>query len=140
MKIKADKTPVPINNATCETLLLYGIPNCDTTKKAMAWLTKNNIPFIFHDYKIKGISKNRLEEWFTKAKWELIFNKRSTTWRELPLIIQNKTNNPSAAIDLMMQNNSIIKRPIIEFNGKLIIGFNEAQYKLLPPALKGAKE
>ena len=110
-------------------LIIYGIPNCDTTKKAMAWLQKNNIDFSFHDYKLQGISKEKLEDWCTKLGWEVIFNKRSTTWRELPETEQLKVINQQAAIKVMLANNSIIKRPVIEQNGKLIVGFNETAYK-----------
>lgn len=109
--------------------ILYGIPNCDTTKKALAWLTENKIAFIFHDYKEKGISKEKLEEWFAKESWELLFNKRSTTWKELPATVQKKINNPAAAIKVMVEKNSIIKRPVIEYNDKLLIGFNENEFK-----------
>jgi Spx/MgsR family transcriptional regulator len=108
-------------------IILYGIPNCDTTKKAMAWLKKNNIDFSFHDYKQQGISRQKLVAWCNHQGWETIFNKRSTTWRELSDAEQKKVVNQSAAIKLMMENNSIIKRPVIEVDEKLIIGFNEAE-------------
>jgi Spx/MgsR family transcriptional regulator len=108
-------------------ITLYGIPNCDTTKKAMAWLKKNSLEFSFHDYKQRGISKEKLEEWCDKSGWETLFNKRSTTWRELPEAEQKKAVNQSAAIKLMIENTSIIKRPVIEFGEKLIVGFNETE-------------
>lgn len=95
----------------------------------MAWLQKNNIDFSFHDYKLQGISKEKLEDWCTKLGWEVIFNKRSTTWRELPETEQLKVINQQAAIKVMLANNSIIKRPVIEQNSKLIVGFNETAYK-----------
>ena len=95
----------------------------------MAWLTKNKIAFSFHNYKDKGISKEKLEEWFEKESWELLFNKRSTTWKELPATVQEKINNPAAAIRVMVENNSIIKRPVVEYNNKLLIGFNENEFK-----------
>ena len=110
-------------------IILYGIPNCDTTKKAMVWLQKNNIDFWFHDYKLQGISKEKLDDWCNKQGWETIFNKRSTTWRELPEAEQLKVTNQAAAIKVMLVNNSIIKRPVIEYNGKIMLGFNEAIYK-----------
>jgi arsenate reductase (glutaredoxin) len=110
------------------TITLYGIPNCDTTKKAMAWMKKNKIDFSFHDYKQEGISKQKLEAWCNKLGWENIFNKRSTTWRDLPESEQKKAVNQSAAIKLMMENNSIIKRPVIEFEDKLIVGFTETEF------------
>ncbi|GAB2830998.1 arsenate reductase [Ferruginibacter profundus] len=109
--------------------ILYGIPNCDTTKKAMAWLNKNNIAFTFHDYKLQGISNKKLAEWCDIKGWETIFNKRSTTWRELPEAEQKKVTGQAAAIKVMLENNSIIKRPVIEQEGKLIVGFNETDYK-----------
>lgn len=109
------------------TITLYGIPNCDTTKKAMALLKKNKTDFSFHDYKEQGISKQKLETWCGRKGWETIFNKRSTTWRELPESEQKKAISQSAAIKLMMQHNSIIKRPIIEIDKDLVVGFNEAE-------------
>jgi arsenate reductase (glutaredoxin) len=110
-------------------ITIYGIPNCDTTKKAITWLQKNNIDFSFHDYKLQGISKEKLEDWCNKQGWELIFNKRSTTWRELPEAEQLKVTNQAAAIKTMLANSSIIKRPVIEHNNKIIVGFNETAYK-----------
>ncbi|MGB4845412.1 MAG: ArsC family reductase [Ferruginibacter sp.] len=110
-------------------IILYGIPNCDTTKKAMQWLKKNKIVFSFHDYKQEGITKEKLEDWCNKTGWELIFNKRSTTWRDLPETEQKKIINEVAAIKIMIKQNSIIKRPVLEFNGKLLVGFKEEEYK-----------
>jgi len=109
--------------------ILYGITNCDTTQKAMAWLTKKKIVFSFHDYKKSGISKRKLEEWINKAGLETIFNKRSTTWKELPVSEQAKAVSRAGAIQLMIENTSIIKRPVIEIGKDLLVGFNEEQYK-----------
>jgi arsenate reductase (glutaredoxin) len=109
-------------------VIVYGIPNCDTTKKAMAWLNKNNITFTFHDYKLQGITREKLDEWCIAKGWETIFNKRSTTWRELPEAVQQKIINEPAAIKVMLSQNSIIKRPILEYNDKLVVGFNEKEY------------
>lgn len=112
-------------------VIIYGIPNCDTTKKAMAWLQKNNIAFSFHDYKLQGISKEKLSAWCSKKGWGTIFNKRSTTWRELPAVEQQKVIDQETAIKVMQQNNSIIKRPIIEYSNTIIAGFKETDYKIL---------
>ena len=111
------------------TVIVYGIPNCDTTKKALAWFKANKIAFTFHDYKQEGISKTKLEAWCKKTGWETILNKRSTTWRELSEAEQKKVINQPAAIKIMMEHNSIIKRPVIEINEKLIVGFNEDEIK-----------
>lgn len=109
-------------------LIIYGIPNCDATKKAMAWLNKKKISFSFHDYKLAGISKQKLEEWLDKTGLEAIFNKRSTTWRELTGEEQQKAGDQQSAIKLMMKNTSIIKRPVIEKGNDLIVGFNESEF------------
>ena len=110
-------------------IIVYGIPNCDTTKKALALLKKYKADFSFHDYKQQGITRQKLEEWCQKPGWETIFNKRSTTWREMDEVEQKKIINQPAAIKLMMKNNSIIKRPIIEFDKHIVVGFNEDEIK-----------
>lgn len=110
-------------------VIIYGIPNCDTTKKAMAWLSKNKIPFSFHDYKQLGIAEKKLNEWCTKKGWETVFNKRSTTWRELPQAEQEKITGQAPAVKAMLKYNSIIKRPIVEKGDSLIVGFNDELYK-----------
>ena len=109
-------------------ITLYGIPNCDITRKAIAWLNKKKIGYYFYDYKQQGISKEKLNEWCDKAGLAAIFNKRSTTWRELSGPEQQKATNRQQAIELMMEHTSIIKRPIIENDNNLLVGFNEEQY------------
>jgi arsenate reductase (glutaredoxin) len=106
-------------------IIVYGIPNCDTTKKALALLKKLKIDFSFHDYKQLGITQQKLEAWCQKASWEIVLNKRSTTWRELDEAEQKKVIDQPSAIKLMMKNNSIIKRPIIELEKEILVGFNE---------------
>jgi arsenate reductase (glutaredoxin) len=110
-------------------ITVYGIPNCDTTKKALVLLKKYKVDFSFHDYKQEGITWKKLEEWCKKMGWETILNKRSTTWRELSDAEQKKVINQPTAIKLMMQNNSIIKRPVIEFEKMMLVGFNEDEIK-----------
>jgi Spx/MgsR family transcriptional regulator len=112
-------------------IIVYGIPNCDTTKKALVLLKKNKIDFSFHDYKQQGITTNKLEQWCKKPGWEMILNKRSTTWRELDEKEQKKVTDQPSAIKLMMINNSIIKRPIIEVEKNIIVGYNEDEIKKL---------
>jgi arsenate reductase len=110
-----------------EKVKVYGIPNCDTTKKALILLKENKIAFSFHDYKQEGISKAKLEEWCNKLGLETIFNKRSTTWKDLSEIEKNKVIDQDSAIKIMMEHNSIIKRPVLEINKKFIAGFNETE-------------
>jgi len=108
---------------------LYGIPNCDTTQKALRWLKEKKISVTFRDYKIEGITKEKLLDWGKKKSWETLLNKRSTTWRSLSADEQEKITNEPAAIKLMMEHNSIIKRPVVENGDQLIVGFNEEEYK-----------
>ena len=114
-----------------DAITIYGIPNCDTTKKAIDLLNKRKTRYVFHDYKQSGITAAKLKAWSSKAGWEKIFNKRSTTWRELPEKEQLKVKDETTAIQVMLAHNSIIKRPIIESGEKLVIGFdNKALDKL----------
>ncbi|MEQ1585276.1 MAG: ArsC family reductase [Cyclobacteriaceae bacterium] len=111
-------------------MILYGIKNCNTVKSAVEWLKKNKIEFEFHDYKKSGITASKLSEWSKQVGWESLVNKRGTTWRQLDELTQKKVTSEKAAIALMMEKNSVIKRPLIEQNGKVVLlGFDEDEYK-----------
>jgi len=111
-------------------MTLYGIKNCNTVKKTIDWLKKNKIDFEFHDYKTQGITEAKLKEWSKQVGWESLVNKRGTTWRQLDEKEQNKITNASAAIALIKEKTSVIKRPLIEENGKVLaLGFDEEEYK-----------
>lgn len=109
---------------------LYGIPNCDSVKKAKDWLQEHDVAIDFHDYKILGISKAKLNEWCKKVDWMTLLNKKSTTWRGLDLETQAAVTNQKAAVSLMQEYSSLIKRPVIELNsGELLIGFDAKVYE-----------
>jgi arsenate reductase (glutaredoxin) len=109
---------------------LYGIPNCDSVKKARVWLDKHNIPYEFHDYKQSGITKTKLNSWSKQLGWENVFNKNSTTFKELPDAERDAVTSQAAAVDMMVQHNSIIKRPLIEKDDKVVaVRFNETVYE-----------
>ncbi|HZY79782.1 MAG TPA: ArsC family reductase [Cyclobacteriaceae bacterium] len=111
-------------------MTVYGIKNCNTVKSAIDWLKKNNVEFEFHDYKKSGVTNSKLKEWSKQVGWESLVNKRGTTWRQLDEATQGKVTNEKAAIDLMIEKTSVIKRPLIEKDGKVItLGFDEAEYK-----------
>ena len=107
---------------------MYGIKNCQTMKKAMTWLESKGIEFEFHDYKKQGIDQNSLSEWLTQKPWDEIINKRGTTWRKLTEDEKTDIDN-SKAIQLMIANPSLIKRPALLVDGKLYLGFDEALYQ-----------
>ena len=109
---------------------IYGIPNCDTMKKARKWLESNNLDYEFHDYKKLGVPDKNLKQWVKKAGWDTVLNKRGTTWRKLPDTTKDNIDE-SSAIQVMMDNPSAIKRPVLESGNMLFIGFKEDEYKLL---------
>jgi len=108
---------------------VYGIPNCNTVKKALDWLNENKVEFTFHNYKKEGITATRLNSWSKKVGWEKLVNKKGTTWRTLPPEQQEKVKNEKAATELMVQNTSVIKRPVIEVDDKILVGFDEIEYR-----------
>jgi len=107
---------------------IYGIKNCDTMKKARAWLDSHKVVYEFHDYKTSGIDKERLEGWAKKVGWETLLNKAGTTFRKLP--DKDKTRiTEKKALALMLAQPSMIKRPVLEFGGgKLMVGFKPEEY------------
>ena len=111
-------------------MIVYGIKNCNTVKKGLEWLKKNKLEFEFHDYKSKGITATKLKEWSKQVGWESLVNKKGTTWRQLEQEVKDRTTNQKEAIALMTEKTSVIKRPLIEVNGKVVaLGFDEATYK-----------
>lgn len=112
-------------------MIVYGIKNCNTVKSALQWLTKRKISFEFHDYKKSGITAEKLASWCKQVGWESLVNKRGTTWRQLDDAVQNQVTHEKAAIALMLEKNSVIKRPLIEVKGKvLLVGFDEKEYEM----------
>ena len=109
--------------------MVYGIPNCDSTQKALNWLKSKKLAFHFHDYKLLGITKDKLESWCEITGWEILFNKRSTTWKGLSIADQQKANGQTGAIEIMLKHNSIIKRPIVETGKELLVGYNEEIFR-----------
>ena len=109
-------------------IVIYGIKNCDTMKKARAWLDKNGAAYSFHDYKTAGIDRARLERWSKEVGWEKLLNRAGTTFRKLP--DKDKENLTEAkAIALMLAQPSMIKRPVLDVGGKLLVGFKPEQYE-----------
>lgn len=108
---------------------VYGIPNCNSVKKALDWLKQHKIAFEFHDYKKLGIDKATLTEWIKQVGREVLVNQKGTTWKALDAEVQQSITNDKAAIQLMLDKNSVIKRPVIVTGNKIIVGFDEAVYK-----------
>ncbi|MFZ5678616.1 MAG: ArsC family reductase [Bradyrhizobiaceae bacterium] len=108
-------------------ITIYGIKNCDTMKKARAWLDEHGVDYSFHDYKTAGIDKDRLARWSKAVGWETLLNRAGTTFRKLP--DAEKTNlTEKKAMALMLAQPSMIKRPVLDVGGKLLVGFKPESY------------
>jgi len=112
-------------------MILYGIRNCDSVKKARAWLDGRGVEYRFHDYKVSGIDRARLDRWCSEVGWEALLNRAGTTFRKLA-DSQKENLNQEKAVALMLAQPSVIKRPVVELNGKLVVGFKPELYKSLP--------
>ncbi|WP_299268230.1 ArsC family reductase [uncultured Psychrosphaera sp.] len=108
-------------------ITMYGIKNCDTIKKARKWLDNQEIEYTFHDYRVDGLDKQWLIDTCQNLDWELVLNKRGTTFRQLDSAIKDNLNE-SAAIEQMLLAPAMIKRPILSVGNQLYIGFKDAQY------------
>ena len=108
---------------------VYGIPNCNTVKKALDWLKEHAVTYRFHDYKKEGISREKLEVWSHHFGWENLVNKAGTTWKKLPDDVKETIVDQRSAVQLMLHQNSVIKRPVIEAGKKWLLRFNEEEYK-----------
>ncbi len=109
------------------TVTVYGIPNCDTVKKARDWLTARGITYAFHDYKKAGIDAARLTQWAETAGWERLLNRAGTTFRKLPEADRSDLDQ-AKAIAIMLANPSCIKRPVVEHGEGLLVGFKDADW------------
>jgi arsenate reductase len=108
---------------------IYGIKNCDTMKKAFVWLDKHKIKYSFHNYKESGIDAETIELWLKKIPMEQLINMKSTTWREQSEESKKSISNPKKAITMMMENTSVIKRPLVVFGKeKYLLGFKEEEW------------
>ncbi len=113
-----------------KTVTIYGIKNCDTMKKARHWLDAHGVAYAFHDYKTEGVAKSDLEKWAKAVGWEILLNRAGTTFRKMP--DKDKENvTEKKAIALMLDQPSMIKRPVLDAGGKLTVGFKPETYEKL---------
>jgi len=111
-------------------LQLYGIPNCDTMKKARTWLEARDLAYEFHDYKKSGITREKLDAWVKAVGWEVLLNRAGTTFRKLPDAAKVDMDQRKA-IELMLEYPSMIKRPVLERGATLLVGFSPEKYARL---------
>ncbi|MFN7917886.1 MAG: ArsC family reductase [Vicinamibacterales bacterium] len=110
-------------------MILYGIRNCDTMKKARAWLDARGVAYTFHDYKVSGVTREHLEVWVAEHGWEKVLNRAGTTFRKLP-DGEKAALTSEKAIALMVAQPSMIKRPVLDIGSRRLVGFDEAAWQV----------
>lgn len=111
-------------------ITIFGIKNCDAVRKAIKWLAVNECEHQFHDFRVDGLDDKVLNAWVNNVGWEKLLNTRSTSWRQLPEK-QKKQVSEQSAIKLMLENPTLIKRPVLELNNQILVGFKDAEYQNL---------
>ena len=112
-------------------ITVYGIPNCDTVKKARAWLAEQGVACVFHDYKKQGVPLAQLEGWMQQLGWEALLNRKGTTWRKLDAALQADVTDASSAKAVMLAHASTIKRPVIAWpSGRITVGYTPELWPL----------
>ena len=106
------------------TITVYGIPNCDSVKKARVWLTDHGVEYLFHDFKKQGVPPEALDLWLQKVGWEVLVNRKGTTWRQLDAVLQASVVDNASARALMLEHASVIKRPVVVKGQSVTVGVN----------------
>ena len=109
-------------------IIVYGIPNCDTVKKARAWLTAHGLAYLFHDFKKQGVPADKLTAWASAVGWNKLLNRQGTTWRKLDASARANAETPQGAQNLALGNPSIIKRPVVQWPNDVTAGFDNARW------------
>lgn len=110
-------------------ITLYGISNCDTVKKARTWLSDQGVAYTFHDFRKQAVPPDRLDHWIQAAGWQKLLNRQGTTWRKLEPAVQARASEPAAARALMLEQPSLIKRPVVEWGPEAVtVGFDAADW------------
>lgn len=112
-------------------IVLHGIPNCDTVKKARAWLSAQGVPHTFHDFRKQGVPPAALDHWLAQAGWEKLLNRKGTTWRGLDPELQASAVNEAGARALMLSHASVIKRPVVDWGERVTVGFDPVAWQAL---------
>ena len=112
--------------------MLYGIPNCDTVKKARAWLAAHDVAHEFHDFKKQGVPLPQIDRWIAAVGWEKLLNRRGPTWRKLDETTQASVVDAASAVAVMTANSSVVKRPVVQWpGGQITVGFDAEAWQRL---------
>ncbi len=114
-------------------ITVYGIPNCDTVKRARNWLTTQGVEHQFHDFKKQGVPAQLLQQWQTALGWEALLNTKGTTWRKLPPDVQSTVTDAASAQALLLSHPSAVKRPVVAWPSQITVGFDPDLWARLLP-------
>jgi Spx/MgsR family transcriptional regulator len=117
-----------IAGMTTANITVYGIPNCDSVKKARVWLTDHGVDYAFHDFKKQGVPAKALDQWLAAVGWEVLVNRKGTTWRQLDAAVQSRVQDNASAKALMLEHASVIKRPIVVKGKDVTVGVNPERW------------
>ena len=115
-------------------IILHGIPNCDTVKKARAWLTERGVAHEFHDFKRQGVPEQALDRWLSELDWSVLVNRKGTTWRQLDEATRAAVVDTASARALMLEKPSVIKRPVVQWAQGVSVGFDAEDWSRRLPA------
>ncbi|MFT3804089.1 MAG: ArsC family reductase [Burkholderiaceae bacterium] len=115
-------------------IVIHGIDNCDTVRKARSWLKDHGLPYRFHDFRKDGLTEAMLQRWLSHVPWDALLNRRGLTWRRLTPAQRDAVVDQASAIDLMLREPTIVKRPVLEAGDRLLVGFSDPLYQGLLPA------
>ena len=115
-------------------IILHGIPNCDTVKKARAWLTERGVAYVFHDFKRQGVPEQALDHWLSELDWSVLVNRKGTTWRQLDEATRAAVVDAPSARALMLAQASVIKRPVVQWAQGVSVGFDAEEWTRRLPA------
>lgn len=118
-----------VNMSTASALKVYGIANCDTVKRARQWLQEQGLGYEFVDFKKTPPDARQIGVWANAAGWEVLLNRRGTTWRKLDAATQSAVRDAASAVDVLVQHPSAIKRPVVEMGDVLLVGFDESAWR-----------
>jgi arsenate reductase (glutaredoxin) len=111
------------------TITVYGIPNCDSVKKARVWLTDHGVDHVFHDFKKQGVPPEAVDLWLNHVSWEVLVNRKGTTWRKLDPALQASVVDKASASALMLEHASVVKRPVMVKDQTVIVGVNPGAWE-----------